>query len=416
MGGEYVGGVEVFTNMGALYDPAADSWTRVNPPVDSAGPWSAIGDAASVVLPNGTFMLQCGPCLDEPSRHENAIFNEATLSWTVVQNRGIAASLQDEQGYTLLPDGSVLTIDVWNAKDPKHAERFYQNHWISAGDTTATIAGGKDLCGNMINQYCLAKEVGPAVLRADGSVIAFGATGLNSIYHPPSDPTQPGTWSRAPSFPIFSPAPTSNCWKGTPVFDVADGPAALLPTGNVLVAASPGVYCQPTRFYELSETGALTQVAGTPNAAGLIAYEGRMLELPSGQILFTAQSKDIEIYTPTGTVNPAWAPTVARAPGTITRGTTYTISGTQFNGLSQGAMYGDDAQMATNYPLVRLMGISGNRVHYCVTANPSTMAVATGKSQVSVQFTCGSDLVPGAYYLQVVANGIASAPMRVSIQ
>jgi hypothetical protein len=41
-----------FTNLGAIYDPAANSWTNVPPP-----PGSIIGDAESVVLPNGT----CSP-------------------------------------------------------------------------------------------------------------------------------------------------------------------------------------------------------------------------------------------------------------------------------------------------------------------------------------------------------------------
>src|ERR1700731_1887779 len=42
----------VWTNLGAIYDPLANTWTSVNPP---AG-WSSIGDAQSVVLPNGTYM------------------------------------------------------------------------------------------------------------------------------------------------------------------------------------------------------------------------------------------------------------------------------------------------------------------------------------------------------------------------
>ena len=33
---------------------------------------------------------------------------------------------------------------------------------------------------------------------------------------------------------------------------------------------------------------------------------------------------------------------------------TYTLRGTQLNGLNEGASYGDDAQMASNYPLVQL--------------------------------------------------------------
>lgn len=66
-GGEYSGYEEYFllTNQGAIYDPVADIWTSVPPPpffVDLYPPRRAfapnpIGDSASVVLPNGTFML-----------------------------------------------------------------------------------------------------------------------------------------------------------------------------------------------------------------------------------------------------------------------------------------------------------------------------------------------------------------------
>ena len=43
----------VWTNMGAIYDPVTNTWTSVNPPSG----WSSIGDALSVALFNGTFML-----------------------------------------------------------------------------------------------------------------------------------------------------------------------------------------------------------------------------------------------------------------------------------------------------------------------------------------------------------------------
>ncbi len=415
MGGEYNGDQYVSTNVGALYDPVANNWTPVGAPTDSAGPWPRVGDAASVVLPNGTFMLQCGYC-GAASGAETALFNEATLSWTIVPGNGMAFPYQDEQSYTLLPDGTVLTVDIWDS-DPRHAEKFYLNQWISAGDTTQVTTGGLQLCGTSPLKYCSAYEIGPAVLRADGTVIQFGATGYNSIYHPPTSPSQPGAWSNAPSFPTYTDT-ASDCWQGTPRFDVADGPAALLPTGNVLVAASPGTYCQPLRFYELNATGrlALTQVAGTPHAPSLSSFEGVMLVLPTGQILFTDQTSDVEIYTAAGTVSPHWPPNIWSVPGTITRGTTYTVTGARFNGMSQGAMYGDDVQTATNYPLVRVTSQGGGNVYYCTTSNPSTMAVATGTKQVSVRFACGANVPAGSYGLQVIASGLASASMPVALK
>ena len=57
---------------------------------------------------------------------------------------------------------------------------------------------------------------------------------------------------------------------------------------------------------------------------------------------------------------------------------TYTLQGRQINGLSQANSYGDDATMATNYPIVRLQG--GGKVFYCRTFGHSTMGMPTGLS------------------------------------
>lgn len=46
-------GSEVWTNQGAIYDPVADTWTCIAAPTG----WSQIGDAESVVLPDGTFLI-----------------------------------------------------------------------------------------------------------------------------------------------------------------------------------------------------------------------------------------------------------------------------------------------------------------------------------------------------------------------
>ena len=70
----------------------------------------------------------------------------------------------------------------------------------------------------------------------------------------------------------------------------------------------------------------------------------------------------------------------------LTRGASFQISGTQFNGLSVGADYGDDATMATNYPLVRITNDATNHVFYARTHDHSTMGIATGTAIVSTTF------------------------------
>jgi hypothetical protein len=86
------------------------------------------------------------------------------------------------------------------------------------------------------------------------------------------------------------------------------------------------------------------------------------------------------------------------------------LTGTLFDGLNQGAMYGDDAQQDSNYPLVKLTDGSGN-VTYGRTYNWSRTSVMTGNDVVSTDCSFPRDLSPGNYSLHVIANGIASAPL-----
>jgi hypothetical protein len=107
--------------------------------------------------------------------------------------------------------------------------------------------------------------------------------------------------------------------------------------------------------------------------------------------------------------------TVASAPSTLSRGC-YPISGAQFDGLPQAACFGDEFQNATNYPLARVTHIGTGYVRYLKTHGHSTMAVASGSTAVSTIFDVPVDVETGASALVVVANGIASVPVAVTIQ
>jgi len=132
-----------------------------------------------------------------------------------------------------------------------------------------------------------------------------------------------------------------------------------------------------------------------------------MLVLPTGQILLTDFSNDIEIFTPKGGYLPTWAPLVISTPLQVSRGHSYTISGFQFNGLSQGAAYGDDVQAATNYPLVRITNLSTGHVFYSRTHDHSSIDVASS-SIVSTHFGVPANQEPG---ISKLANGIPSPPV-----
>lgn len=367
-GGEYncCGGSEV--TLGAIYDPVANKWTSVSPPSG----FPDIGDAQSIVFPDGIFQIA------EILNTEDAQLDLSTLTWTVLPGTG-KQDRNSEEGWELLPNGNVLTVD---ALDAPNAEQFVQSTstWINAGNTIVRLEDPGS------------QELGPAVLLPNATVFATGAN-ASGAGHTSTYSVATNSWTPGPDIP-----------NG---LDIADGPAAVLPDGNVLVQASPGIYKAPSSFFEYNGT-AFTQVPSTANASHDPSYAGRFLVLPTGQVLWTDGSTDVEIYTAKGSPKAAWAPTITSYPTSVTPGQTYSITGTQFNGLSQGAYYGDDAQMATNYPLVAIRNRKTGHVFFCRTHDHSTMGVATGSTPVSTNFDVPTNIETGASDIIVGANGIRS--------
>jgi hypothetical protein len=410
-GGEYTGVNEDFTlsNQGAIYDPVADSWTMVPPPLffdDLYPPRRVfaphpIGDSSCVVLADGTFMLQ-----DKMSR-QAALLNLATMTWTET-GTATKSDLNDEEGWTLLPSGKVLTVDCYTdfifgliphyPAHPTNSELYdpQMGTWSSAGSTIHTLTDRK------------VAEIGPAVLRPDGTVFAVGSQGFTSIYH-----TDTGTWTVGPTLP--------EGFDGSRM-TAQDAPGALLPNGNVLIAATGGpkqppgspFSGPPVYFFEFDGANVIPEPA-IPNAAIDESFNINLLVLPTGEILATDGTKDIEIYTPNDTThNPNWEPVIMSAPSTVSRGGSYTVTGIRFNGMSQASMYGDEAQNATNYPLVRITNLATNHVFYSRTHDHSSMAVASS-AVVSTHFDVPQTQETGPSNLEVVANGIASAPASVLV-
>ena len=109
-GGEYNSNNFVLTNLGAIYDPIANTWTALSHPKG----WGFIGDSPSAVLPDGKFII------GQKISQQVATLDPATLTWTVLPSSG-KHDFNAEEGWTLLPDGTILTYDV---KDAPKSERF----------------------------------------------------------------------------------------------------------------------------------------------------------------------------------------------------------------------------------------------------------------------------------------------------
>ena len=377
IGGEYNNGSAVWTTQGAVYTPSTNTWATIASPTG----WSTVGDAQSIILPNGKMML-ANCCTTQEAI---LTLSGTTATWAATGTGKF--DWNDEEGWTLLPGGKVLTVDAYVPSGC--CAMGYQIYspatgaWTTPSNTTVV---------NLVDPSSL--EVGPMPLLPNGTVFAAGATTNNAIYTPST-----GTWASAPKF------------GGT--LDIADGPAAVLPNGNALFDTSPGVFQTGSKFFEW-DGSAMHATNAPPNAPVDSSYVGNMVVLPTGQVLFTDFSSSVEIYTPAGSPCAGCAPTIATVATTLTHGTKNNkITGTQFNGLTQGAYYGDDNQSATNFPLVRITSSTG-AVVYCRTHNWAG-GVATGSKVVSAQFDIPGTIATGTASLVVVANGIASAPVTVTI-
>jgi hypothetical protein len=122
------------------------------------------------------------------------------------------------------------------------------------------------------------------------------------------------------------------------------------------------------------------------------------------------------LYTSPGSHDPAWEPVITQIQDkNLQAGSTYRVWGHQFNGLSQAEAFGDEFQAAQNYPLVRITNKQTHHVFYARTHDHSTMGVATGQKLVWTDFDVPKQIEAGASSLEVVANGIASQPVDVSV-
>jgi hypothetical protein len=377
-GGEYNNGQFALTNLGAVYDPIANIWTPLAPPPG----WDFIGDSPSVVLPDGRFVV--GRKLDM----QVAALDPTTLTWTLLGSIG-KSDFNAEEGWTLLPDGTVFTFDVLNAPNSEIYNSSTQT-WQTAGSTIVDLHSPSSfgcLPYGPNGQFCYFPpgEVGPGILLADGRVFCTGSNsqagpGHTAIYTPST-----GTWAVGPDFPNGD--------------NAGDSFAVLLPNGHALVEGVSG------RLYEFDGT----------HLRPTLSAPGALMVLPTGQVL-VSNGTLAKVYTPATTTFPRkWAPRIRQFPATVVRGSTYQIVGQQFNGLSQAASFGDELETATNYPLVRITNNATGHVIYARTHGHSTMGVATGPARVSTNFDVPAAAETGSSSLEVVANGIASEPVTIAV-
>ena len=256
----------------------------------------------------------------------------------------------------------------------------------------------------------VAAKLGPEEqykLLPDGRAFYIGST-PTTAYYTPSGNNSPGSWVQGPAIPNNLGAP--------------DAPGAMMVNGKILCELSPTPisgqhFPSPKYFYEFDYSaganGTFTLIHAPDGSYSINAptYTDRMLCLPDGTILYSDGSSQLYVYQPDGSPLAAAKPRIYGSSWN-SDGTLH-VTGTVFNGLGQGATYGDDAQMDSNYPLLRFTELATARVYNGRTFNWSSTSVQTGGRTVSTEAAMPSTVFagPGTYLMQVVANGVASDPV-----
>jgi hypothetical protein len=390
-GGEY--GDSASGHAGEIYDPVANSWTN------TAAPGVGLSDSESILLPDGR-VLVAPVGFYNGSGSNTFIYDPAANQWSPGP---LDYEYQDESTWVKLPDDSILTADIYTGGTT--SERYIPslNKWMPDAGLPVSMAGG-------------ARETGPAFMMPDGRAFFLGGSGQTAFYTPSGSAYIYGYWSQGPDMPYFNGTIAGTNYSG--LLMAQDTPAAMMNNGKILCQFACNTYHAEVWFYEY-DSATTTFVAapcptnsgpGTPFFPAFGLCDGTsMLDLPDGTVLYN-DGGGLYLYTPDGSPLSSGKPSI-QSVSWNTDGSLH-LTGTLFNGISQGASYGDDAQMDSNYPLVRFTDGSGY-VYYGRTYNWSSTGVQTGAKIVTTECKLPANVYnsPGTYSLQVVANGNASVPV-----
>ncbi len=372
-GGEYGSGLQ----QAEIYNPLSNVWTA------APSPGVNISDANSEILEDGRILQACVAGNLKICK----IFDPVTNTYAAGPS---TLGIHNESAWVKLPDNSVLMVDRLTTTSERYIPSL--NAWVADSNVPVALY---DPFGD---------ETGGALLLPDGRAFFIGSLGHNA-YYTPSGSNAPGVWAAAPDIP-----------NG---LGVPDGATAMLVNGKILLACSPipfsgNHFPPPTSFFEFDYLSNTFTHINTPfggTSVNMSCYITNMTALPDGNVLYSTQGlSQYYLYTPGTGPLAAGKPVISSYAQASC--TAFNIAGTQFNGISQGASYGDDWQMATNYPVIRLT--NGSNVYYCRTFNWNSTGVQRGLQPDNVQFTLPAGLPDATYSLVVTANGIASDPVSLT--
>lgn len=487
LGGEYSGSScsANDNNTGEIYDPVANTWSPI-----ATFPQSQFGDDMAILLNDGNILASY------LAGRETYLYTPGTNSWTFASEK-FNNDVSDEEGWTKLADGKILTYDIFQTLAVGGSNKGYAELSNALGSAWADISpddGSANGAIPALSSVALGYELGPQLRLQDGRVLVIGATNNTALYNETTN-----TWAAGPTI-------VGNLNGTNAAFGADDAPAAILPNGHVIFAADAGpnpvtstgnttngshtvtniphatiallqqywavaqqdggtgvipsgtyiysidnvnntvtlfdgccnyvnatgtvtgeglvfggIFSNPTQLFDFNPAGNSGAGSISPVSPALStnyltndgSFLSRMLMLPTGQLLFSDGSNQLNIYTPDGTASPAYKPVIN---GIAYSGTTgvFTLTGKQLNGQSAGSAYGDDVMNDSNYPIVRLTSTTGT-VYYARTTNWSNYGVATGATAETVTFTVPAGITAGNYSVLVSGAGIQSSPVALNI-
>jgi len=160
------------------------------------------------------------------------IYSIDTDSWTQAATK-VYSDRSDEEGWTALSGGSILTYDLFNsvANNQGYAETYNsaQNAWTAISPADGTATGTLPV----LTSPALGFELGPSMRLQDGRALVIGANQHTALYNQATN-----TWAAGPDIRGVLRNPFGRVEHAN--FGADDAPAALMPNGHVLMAADAG--------------------------------------------------------------------------------------------------------------------------------------------------------------------------------
>jgi hypothetical protein len=196
---------------------------------------ACFGDDPSALLPGGKILT------GYLGGNSTWLYNVQSNSWSATGNN-VYNDSSDEEGWAKLPNGNVLTYDLYKSIDPlgdgsNKANGMYAEEYNPKTGSWSGISPSDGSARGFIPQLSsleVGNELGPIVRLQDGRVLIIGATEHTGIYNPAINRWAAGPDIRGTLANSIKPSPTM-----VP-FGADDAPAAELPNGHVIFAADAG--------------------------------------------------------------------------------------------------------------------------------------------------------------------------------